>query len=373
MASGDEFDPRPQHGVVNALPLRVLITHERFSPDFGGGGEDIALQTALGLLARGHEVHVLTAGDPAITEYRGIRTERLPISRYALNFQVPAIVRAARRADIVHTFNYHACLPSLAAARIAGKPVVCEILALFGDTWRSMRGPLVGRAFQAWERFMVTRRYDRSMFLSEPSRQIALRLGAPADSSILLAPGIDHAKLPRPDRRNRIVLFAGRMDVRKGIHHVLAAARALPDIPFCAVGWADDVDALRRAAPPNLDIVASTGSTRYLDLLSQAPIFLFPSYSETYGMVVAEAMAAGCAVISSIDTIDFAGDFVAPGDEAAMIAAVQRRWDDPVGTDLLGVENQQRAGKFTWDHHMDRLLASYDEVIASRGQRHKAA
>lgn len=346
------------------MPLRVLITHERFSPDFGGGGEEIVLQTAIGLMARGHHVHVLTAGDPTITEYRGVRTERLPISRYAFNLQVRAIARAAREADIIHTYNYHACLPSLLAARLVGKPIVCEILALFGDTWRIMRGPVIGRAFQAWERFMVTRRYDRSMFLSEASQRTALRLGAPRDRSMVLAPAIDHAKFRKPDRSNPIVLFAGRMDVRKGIHHVMATARALPDIPFCAVGWADDVGALRKAAPANMEIIESTGSTRYLDLLSQARIFLFPSWSETYGIVVAEAMASGCAVISSVDTIEFAGDFVPPGDEAAMIAAVRRRWDDPVGTDLLGAENQRRAGVFTWDNHMERLLATYDEVMA---------
>jgi glycosyltransferase involved in cell wall biosynthesis len=348
------------------MPLRVLITHERFPPDFAGGGEDIALRTATGLMARGHEVHVLTAGNPAIAEYAGIRTERLPVNRYAFNLQARAIARAARQADIIHTYNYHACLPSLWAARWVRKPVVCEVLALFGDTWRRMRGPIIGRAFQAWERFLITRRYDRSMFLSEASLQAALNLGAPPDRSMVLAPGVDHARFLPPDRRRPLVLFAGRMDVRKGIHHVLATARALPDIPFCAVGWGDDVAALRRAAPANIEIIENFGSQCYVDLLSRAPIFLFPSYSETYGLVVAEAMSSGCAVISSIDTIDFAGDLVAPGDEAAMIAAVRRRWEDPLGTAQLGAENYRRARKFNWDCHLNRLLAVYEEVMTGR-------
>ncbi len=347
------------------MSLRVLLTHERFPPDFAGGGEAIALRTATGLMARGHDVHVLTAGDPSITEYAGVRTERLPVSRYAFNLRVCAIANAARHADVIHTFNYHACLPSLLAARWVGKPVVCEVLALFGDTWQAMRGPVVGRVFQAWERLMVTRHYDRAMFLSEASRRIAVRLGAPEERSMILAPGIDHERLPPPDRSKPIVLFAGRMDVRKGIHHVMAAARALPDIPFCAVGWADDIPTLCASAPPNMEIVESTGSQRYLDLLSRASIFLFPSYSETYGIVVAEAMAAGCAVISSIDTIDFAGDAVAPGDEAAMIAAIRRRWDDTAGTAALGQENRRRAALMTWDIHLDRLLQVYAEVMAS--------
>ena len=38
------------------MSLRVLLTHERFPPDFAGGGEAIALKTATGLMARGHDV-----------------------------------------------------------------------------------------------------------------------------------------------------------------------------------------------------------------------------------------------------------------------------------------------------------------------------
>ncbi|MGE0417403.1 MAG: glycosyltransferase family 4 protein [Acetobacteraceae bacterium] len=352
------------------MSLRVLITHERFPPDFAGGGEEVVLRTATGLMALGHQVHVLTAGDPAITSHAGVPTERLPISRYRFNLSTSTIAAAARRADLIHTFTYHACLPSLMAARRVGKPIVCEVLALFGDTWRSMRGPAIGRLFQAWERFLVTRRYDRTLFLSEPSRQIALRLGAPAEQSMVLSPGIEPARFSPDGQGDPLVLFAGRMDRRKGFHHVMAAARALPDIPFCAVGWADDLAALRSAAPANLEIVESTGNGAYVDLLKRASIFLFPSYSETYGIVVAEAMAAGCAVISSVDTIAFAGDAVAPGDEAAMIAAIRRRWDDPAGTRVLGQENLRRARSFTWEAHMDRLQAVYADMLAVSAGTH---
>lgn len=348
------------------MALRVLITHERFPPDFGGGGEYIALRTATGLIERGYAVQVLTTGDPRNTSHDGVPTQRLPVRRHAFNLQVGAIAAAARGADIVHTFNYHACLPSLIAARRVGRPVVCEILALFGDAWRSMRGAWLGRAYQAWERFLVTRRYDRAMFLSEASRQVALRLGAPADQSLVLSPGIDHAKLLPPDRGAPIVLFAGRMDVRKGIHHVIAAARALPEIPFVAVGWAPDVAALRAAAPANLEIIESHGPAPYLPLLSRARIFFFPSYSETYGVVIAEAMASGCAVVSSVDTIEFAGRFVAPGDEAGMIAAIRHYWSDPAAAEAAGAENLRRADGFTWDAHLDHLSAIYDDVLGGR-------
>ena len=52
--------------------LKVLIVHEMFPPDFGGGGEYVILETARHLMLRGHTVQVLCTGDPAITYYEGI-------------------------------------------------------------------------------------------------------------------------------------------------------------------------------------------------------------------------------------------------------------------------------------------------------------
>ena len=343
--------------------LSVLLTHEYYLPDMRGGGEYVVHRTAAALQARGVRVRVLTTGDPTITSHEGIETERLPISRYRLALHSARIAEAAKDADLIQTFTYHASLPSLWAARRLGLPVVCGVLALFGPAWQTMRGPVVGRAFQWWERFLLTRCYDALSFLSESSRAQGLDLGANPDRSVINAPGIDHDRLRSAETRERFVLFAGKLDARKGIHHLFAVARALPDIPFQAVGWSEEIDTLRATAPPNLTIIAEQGSPAYLDLLSRALILLAPSYAETFGVVVAEAMASGCAIVSSIDTLSFEGARVAPGDEAAMIAAVSRLWADPEGTTDIGRRNRLAAAAFTWDAHIDRLTELYRTVL----------
>jgi glycosyltransferase involved in cell wall biosynthesis len=344
---------------------RILLTHERFPPDVKGGGEYVVLRIAQGLIARGCEVRVLTTGDPALCEHEGVPTERLPIGAYAFNLALPRLLRAARGADLVQTFTYHACLPSLLAARRAGRPVVCGVLALFGPAWREMRGPAAGRAFAAWERLLVSRRYDRTVFLSDASRGMGVALGAPAATSLVIPPGIEHARLRAAEPRDPFVLFAGRLDRRKGVHHLMAAARALPDIAFRAVGWGEDVPALAAAAPANLEIVEERDGPAYLDGLARARILFAPSYAETFGVTVAEAMAAGCAVVSSVDTIDFAGARVAPGDEAAMIGALRGLWSEPARAAALGRENRGRAAAFRWDAHVDRLLREYEAILAA--------
>ena len=125
--------------------MRVLICHERYNPDFGGGGEIVVHQTALLLSRMGIDVRVITTGDPEIRSVDGIATYRLPISRYRFNFAAGKIAEIAGSADLIHTFNYHACIPALAAGRRTGKPVVCSILGLFGEEWKHLRGAVLGR------------------------------------------------------------------------------------------------------------------------------------------------------------------------------------------------------------------------------------
>jgi glycosyltransferase involved in cell wall biosynthesis len=347
-------------------PRSVLLVHELFPPDFRGGGERVALRTATALMARGIGVEVLTTGDPAITSFEGVPTRRLRIPRQAMALHVGTIARAAARHDLVHAFNYYAALPALVAARLARRPVVCGMLGLFGDGWLRLKGGLRGRAYMMLERRILRAGFDRMVFLSEPSRQAGIAAGAHASRSLVLHPGIEDGGVPPAERREDVVLFAGRLDARKGYPHLVAAARALPHVRFLAYGWAPDIAALRAAAPPNLEVREGQSGDVYWRLLSQARIFVFPTYAETFGLVVAEAMAGGCAVVSSLDTIPFAGHRHAPGDESAMIAALARLWDDPAACAAAGVENMRRAAAYTWETHAGKLVALYADVLGAR-------
>jgi glycosyltransferase involved in cell wall biosynthesis len=342
--------------------MKVLLTHERFLPDFGGGGERIVFESARHLMGRGVDVRVLTTGDPSLTEYEGVPTVRLPIHRYAMNYAVREIAAHARSADLIHTFTYHASLPSLVAGKWLGKPVICEALGLFHEGWKHMRGPVIGRAFMAWERFLVTRRFARVLFLSDYSRALGLSLGIPEPNAITTCPGIALSEYSAPDRKDQAVLFVGKLETRKGIHDVIEVARRLPEVCFRVIGWGPEGPGLAATAPPNVEFAGFQEGAPLREAFARARIFFFPSKAETFGLVLAEAMASGCALVSTVP-IPFAGVHVAPGDRDAMTAAVRDLWNDRDATARMGRDNVELARAYTWERYTDVVLRAYTGVL----------
>lgn len=345
--------------------MRVLITHELYPPDIAGGGEHVVEHMAAGLLALGVDVQVLTTGDPRNRSHGQVPTTRLPVSRYRFNLAVNEIAELAAEADLIQTFTYHACLPSLLAARRRRKPVVMLCLGLFGEAWTRMRGPVLGRAWSGWERFLVTRKFDRVLFLSQYSMRRGLDMGVLPARAVLDEPGVDLTQFYPTWPRQNTVLFVGKLDVRKGIDVVLDVASALPHVSFQVVGWGPEADRLSAQAPANVEFIPFPGGDHLGPYFRRAAMFFLPSRAETFGMAILQAMASGCAVVSTVP-LEYHGAHVAPDDRSAMIAAIDSMWKHPGQTSELGRRNAEIAQQFTWERFCGRLVELYGELLDQR-------
>lgn len=349
--------------------MKVLLTHHYFPPVFAGGGEYVALEMARGLMQRGVDVRVLTTGDPQITEYEGIPTERIPVHRYRFNLCYRRILEMARDVDLIQTFNYHACLPSLWAGKKLGKPVVCSILSLWHKEWQRMRPLGIGAAWSRWERFTLTRDFDRTLFFSEHSRDLGVKLGVPPERAIVNHPGIDLGAYAPALQKDDVVFATGKLDRRKGIHSVLEIARRLSHVKFRIMGWGPQEAEIRRMASKNVEFLPFERGEPLRRAFAAARIFFLPARAETFGLALVEAMASGCAVISSVP-LPFEGIRVDPDGLDPMAAAVERLWGAREETLLMGQKNIELARQYNWNRSITTLMGVYKQVLSEEKYQH---
>jgi len=114
-------------------------------------------------------------------------------------------------------------------------------------------------------------------------------------------------------------------------------------------------------------------------LLANAEIFVLPSYSENFGIVVAEAMAWGRPVIASTGTpwkevADVgAGWWVKPEEDVlagALAEALGKRREE---LDAMGAKGRALVKRsYTWSAPAERLTKAYEQILATADRRETA-
>ena len=154
------------------------------------------------------------------------------------------------------------------------------------------------------------------------------------------------------------VAFVGTLTLRKGIHHVLLAARRASadcQIEVIAAGGLGEIsqDALR----PFQDILTWHGHvprSKIAAMMRSCDILALPSISDGFGIVQLEAMAQGLPVITSERTGDVVrhnvdGARVPAGDTEALASIFCELARDRSRLAALAVKAQSRAYDFTFD------------------------
>jgi glycosyltransferase involved in cell wall biosynthesis len=287
-----------------------------------------------------------------------------------------AVAKALRKLNpvLVEVHNR----PEIALVLAARMPATPVTLILNNDP-QGMRD-----AVTPSQRTDMLRRLARVFTSSEYLRQRLLDgVIAPERTPVVLPNCLDLHEIPPPRRRERLILFAGRVVADKGPDAFIAAcARVLPHLP----GWVAEMigaDRFNFNSPDTAFVMMIRGSAEgagvrllgYRDhpdvliAMSRAAIVVVPSrWPEPFGLVALEAMASGAALICAPrgGLPEVAGDaalYADPDRPAEFAAAIRCLANDEARRAALAEAGRQRAKQFDVPVIAAQLAALRREVL----------
>lgn len=351
--------------------MRIALCTDAWHPQVNGVVRSLST-TVQGLTARGHEVELVVPSQfntVAMPGYSEIRLAVLPRfgTRRTLTDFAPDVVHIATEGPIGWSARAW-CL-----AR--GVPFTTAFHTRFPDYAAVRTGLSAERFWPLMRRFHAP---SRAVLVSTPALQRELA-GRGLKQGRLWSRGIDrdlfhpgHAPLPElAALSGPIQLYVGRVAAEKNLPAFLETG--VPGHKV-VVGDGPDLARLRSLYPA----VRFLGALSGLDLARaycSADVFVFPSRTDTFGLVLIEALACGVPVAAYPvpGPLDIVGaDGRGPeGDHPATVGALDEDLElairkalrcDPLGAAVLG------AG-YTWDRATDQFIAALEAAAGSEATR----
>lgn len=193
------------------------------------------------------------------------------------------------------------------------------------------------REWELADLIVVNSNWSREAIIAEgadPDRIEVLPLAYEAKAgnrkaeSTKLQPSTLHSPLPTAPLR---VLWLGQVNVRKGIHYLIQAARLLEreNVHFDVVGPIGILPTAVAAAPRNLTFHGPVGRDRAAEWYQQSHVFVLPTLSDGFALTQLEAMAHGLPVVATpscgrVVEDGKTGFIIPPRDPAALADAILR-------------------------------------------------
>jgi glycosyltransferase involved in cell wall biosynthesis len=365
-----------------------IVIASNFDRDEKLGSSRIPLREADELRARGHKVTLLFREDVA-----PFGSGRL--SDLTAPFRFASALEVIRDADVVDVAGFDGAVFFLKQrAHLARPALVCRLNGLWRQVlsvdWESMESSpsqaMLRSLYQAvgplaFENISI-RCSDLVRTLSISDASLVTQVGGGALPPVVaVSPGIDPVFLnvvSVPFRQRRGVVFVGNWIFRKGIAALTDAMiellKAFPTLVFHALGTGVPEETVLRMFPSSLhtrvQVVPRMEPGALAERLRKAAVFVFPTLYEGYGMVVAEAMASGCAVVTTSTGAGAElirhmrnGVLVAPRDSRGLVTALSRLLRSPEEAELLSTRAARDVREQGWSNTALKLEEAYSRAL----------
>ena len=173
----------------------------------------------------------------------------------------------------------------------------------------------------------------------------------------------------------KLLLYIGRLSAEKQIERIKPVLEAMPDARLALVGdgpYRSRLEEIFAGLPVNF--VGYLAGEELASAYASGDAFVFPSSTETLGLVLLEAMAAGCPVVGANrgGIPDIVSDGVngclyepegSDGGAASLTAAVQRLLGDPAEREQLRHNARSEAERWGWAGATEQLRGFYRQIL----------
>jgi glycosyltransferase involved in cell wall biosynthesis len=370
--------------------MRIAYVTETYPPELNGVSLTVE-RTVRFLRAHGHNVELIRPrqpGEAALDASDELRTAGCAIPVYReMRFGLARIGPLVRRFQKTRPELVHLATPgplawvALAAARSLGIATTSDFRTNFHQYSSYygigfLAGPVLGllRRFHnlTARTFVPTRAAARELRAAGFHNLTTVGRGVDTERFTPAARSVELRRQWRADD-GLVLLMVGRVAAEKNVELGLRAferARALrPGTRMIVVG---DGPARARleAAHPAARFVGVQRGAELAAHYASSDVFLFPSLSDTFGNVVMEALASGLPVVSyavaaAAEHVDegVSGRLVAPGDEAAYVAAVESLIDGTRSLEPMRAGAIAAARRATWPEVLTRFEARLEDTV----------
>ncbi len=371
--------------------LRLGFFTEIYRPVVNGVVESVEA-LAEGMRSRGHDVYCFAPRMPGYAETDGpvFRMPSLPLpTRTPYRLTLPLVSRrnlngVIKRLSLVHVHSpFVTGWMGLRYARRYGMPLVFTYHTQLEAYAHYVPFEPNATRFAAAQLTRTFANNADAVVVPTPAMAVRLReIGVTAKIEIVPT-GIDLARFGggRRDEAlrtraglnegDRLVLFVGRLAKEKNLELLLRALAAVRDESLKLVVAGDGP--VRHELERKARELGVASRTRFLgavartdlpNLYASADAFVMPSTTETQGLVLAEALAAGAYVIAADapQNRDVLGEtgLLVPGTVEAFARAL-----GTIGTRTAGAAADARATalRFSLQGQLDRMQSLYDDLV----------
>jgi glycosyltransferase involved in cell wall biosynthesis len=375
--------------------LKIAFFTETFLPKVDGIVTRLT-KTVQHLMAAGDEV-LIFCPEGAPSSYMGaqvVGVPAVPLPLYPelkLALPRPAVAEALERfqPDLVHVVNPAVLgLGGIWLAKTKGFPLVAsyhthlpKYLEHYG---MGMLEPLL------WE-LLKAAHNQASLNLCTSTAMVSELRDKGIQHTALWQRGVD-TDLFRPELRSeamrekllagrsdtgKLLLYIGRLSAEKQIERIKPVLDAMPDARLALVGdgpYRPQLERLFAGSPAHF--VGYLAGEELATAYASGDAFVFPSSTETLGLVLLEAMAAGCPVVGAnrggipdIVTDGLNGCLYEPegadGGASSLTAAIERLLGQSGEHQALRHNARQEAERWGWAGATEQLRGFYRQLLAT--------